>query len=59
MMAMFLNASDSSLNQSVKIISAEFLYCETTSLPFVINNNLGEDTLRLHKYPASLQIFTY
>lgn len=53
-MVTYLNTSDINFGWLVKIMSSGFPYCKATSFSFVINNQIGGDTLGLCKYLTSL-----
>lgn len=43
----------------VKVVHDGFLLCKITIFPIVINKYLGEDTLRLGKYPVPPKTFSH
>lgn len=53
-MVTYLNTGDINFGQLIKIMFAGFLYCKTSGFSFVINIQVGGDTLGLCKYLSSL-----
>ena len=58
MISVCFTTDDVNLDHLDKAVSAGFLHYKVTHFAFIFNIRLGRDTLRLYKYPVSLQPFT-
>lgn len=59
LLCLFTGDVNLDLDHLVKGVSSELLHCKVTTFPFIINKYLEGDTLRLYKYPISLQTFSH
>ena len=58
MISVCFTTDDVNLDHLVKAASAGFFHYKVTHFAFIFNIHLGRVTLRLYKYPVSLQPFT-
>lgn len=59
MMSLRLIIGAINFHHLVQVMSARFFHCKVSTFLFVVNNYVGEDTMRLCTYIVSLQTFAH